>query len=194
MSGVVRALLTGAAAVIWLATAPAARAVEEAAGRPPSPQAAEALQLLTSEDDYQRKLGFLRLEALRELSTLPTLRAYLTDRDPEMRAYSLRAVAAVEGVAAAPTLVATLQADKEPRVRRAAVLGLEPFAMVDQAWLPPLLKALTDRSTEVRMTAVDVVSRIPNTRAREAILTRHRREQRPDVRRVLELAVKRLGG
>ncbi len=176
----------------WAAAAPAAF-TEEPPVRPPSPQATEAMRLLTSRDEYQRKLGFLRLEALREMSTLPTIKNYLQNRDPDTRAYSLRAVAAIEGPESVPMLVAALKTDKDPQVRRAALLGLEPFSQSDITILPVLLKALTDHDTEVRMTAVDVVSRIPTPQAREAILTRYKREQRQDVRRVLELAVKRLG-
>ena len=39
---------------------------EEEGGAPPSARAVEALRLLKSEDAFQRQLGFLRLEALRE--------------------------------------------------------------------------------------------------------------------------------
>lgn len=180
------------AAALW---SPASAAPAEDAAPPAvSPQAVEAMRLLASQDAYQRKLGFLRLEALREPGTLEAIRAHLGSRDPETRAYSLRAVAAIEGPPAVPLLLTALKTDKEPRVRRAALLGLEPFVPSDPAILPALLRALVDRSTEIRITAVDVVSRIDDPRAREAILRRHKREQRRDVRRVLELAKLRLGG
>ena len=160
---------------------------------PPSPKAVEALQLLESEDAYRRQLGFLRLEALREPGTAQAIRVYMTHRDPELRAYSLRALAAIEGVQAVPLLLEKLQRDRQPRVRLAALLGLEPLEQSSPEILPAFLKALRDRSTEVRMAAVDVVSRVDAPQAREAILMRYKRERRRDVRRVLKLAMNRLG-
>lgn len=166
---------------------------ETAPAREPSPRAAEAMRLLDSEDLYQRQVGFLRLEALREPATLEKIRSYLDHKNPEVRAYSLRAVAAIEGAPAIPQLLRRLQAERQPRVRRAALLGLEPMIGQDPAVLPALLVALRDRSTEVRMAAVDVVSRIDDPKAREAIRLRHRREWRRDVRRVLQAAIQRVG-
>ena len=165
---------------------------EDAPVTGPSPRAVEALQLLESKDAYQRQKGFLRLEALREPSTLASIQTYLGSRDPETRAYALRAMAAIQGVGSVPLLLDVLHKEKHPRVRRAAILGMEPFAMGDPTILPALIRALRDSTTEVRITAVDVVSRIDDPRAREAIITRYKRERRRDVRRVLELAMKRL--
>ena len=150
------------------------------------------MQLLQSRDPYQRQLGFLRLEALRESSSVPTISTYLTSKDPEMRAYSLRALAAIEGTGALPVLLQALNTEKKPRVRREVLLGLEPLQPSDPKILPAFLKALRDSNTEVRMTAVDLVSRIDDPRAREAIRTRFKRERRRDVRRVLTIAMKRL--
>jgi HEAT repeat protein len=127
------------------------------------------------------------------LSTADVIRGYVDSPDPDMRASSLRAVAAIEGVAAVPLLLQVLKADKHPSVRRAALLGLEPLQQTNAEILPAFLKALRDRKAEVRMAAVDIVSRIDEPRAREAILTRNKRERDRDVRRVLELAMKRLG-
>ena len=109
------------AAAVWLLMAPSVRG-EEPASTAPSPQAVAAFQLVESKDPYQQQLGFLRLEALRETGTAPLIRGYLTHREPEMRAYALRALAAIEGAAAVPTLLAALQTDKQPLVRRAALL------------------------------------------------------------------------
>ena len=150
------------------------------------------MRLLASDDPYQRQIGFLRLEALRELSTAMTIGTYATSPDPEMRAFALRALAAIESTGAIPRLLEALRTDRHPRVRRAALLGLEPLQKADPAILPAFIKALRDRNTEIRIAAVDAVSRINDPRAREAILTRNRREGRRDVRRVLELAMKRL--
>lgn len=158
----------------------------------PTQQATEALQLLESTDPYQRQLGFLRLEALRELSTAPMIARYLDSRDMDMRAWSLRALSAIEGSAAIPLLLERLRTDRSPEVRRSAILGLELFQGDDPRILPALLNALHDRSTEVRITAVDVVSRVDDPRAREAIRIRNRRERRRDVRRVLGAAMQRL--
>ena len=158
-----------------------------------SATAQEASQLLSSSDPYQRQLGFLRLEALRDPCAVPIIQPYTDSRDPDLRAYSLRALAAIQSAQAIPLLLEKLRTDKQPRVRRAALLGLEPIAKGHPEVLEAFIKALRDRKTEVRMAAVDIVSRIDEPRAREAILTRHRRERRRDVRRVLDLAMKRLG-
>ena len=189
----------GVSCGLWLATAlgvlcaPApAQAAEQGTGTP-TPKAVEAMRLLDSKDPYQRQLGFLRLEALREPSTVPAIALQLKSRDPETRAYSLRALAAIEGTGAVPVLLERLQSDKHPRVRRAALLGLEPLQASEPAILLAFIAALRDSNTEVRMAAVDIVSRIDDPRAREAILIRYKREGRRDVRRVLKMAMKRLG-
>ena len=187
-----RGLWIGVAiAAVW----PLVAGAEELPAAMPSPKAVEAIKLLDSKDPYQRQLGFLRLEALREPSTVPAIQAYAQSRDPELRAYSLRALAAIEGNAAMPRLLQALNTDKQPVVRRAALLGLEPLQKnaPNPDILLAFIKALRDPSTEVRMAAVDIVSRIDAPQAREAVLTRYKRERRRDVRRVLELAMKRLG-
>ena len=158
-----------------------------------SGKAAAAIQQLESDDAYQRQLGFLRLEALRETATLDVIREYLESPDEEMRAYSLRAVAAIEGVASVPLLLETLTTDPDVRVRRAALLGVEPFSASDPAVLPACLAALRDRKAEVRITAVDIVSRMDDPRAKDAIRARFKREHDPNVRHALRLAMKRLG-
>ena len=177
---------------MWLSVT-ASVAAEEPVSTTPSPQAVAALQLVESKDPYHQQLGFLRLEALREISTAPLIRSYLTHREPEMKSYALRALAAIEGALAVPTLLEALTSDKRPLVRRAALLGLEPLQATDPTILPTFIKALRDRNTEVRMAAVDIVSRVDDPKAREAILLRNKRERRRDVRRVLSLAMKRLG-
>ena len=185
-----RALAWVAAALLGL-TAREARA-EEAPGL--TPKAAEALAFIQSEDPYRRQLGFLRLEALRDPATLSAIRPYADHRDPELRAAALRALAAIEGLGAVPRLLQALEQDRHPRVRRAALLGLEPLQAGDPAILAALLKALDDSKPDVRMTAADIVSRIEVPAAREAILIRVKRERDRNVRRVLDDAVKRLGG
>ena len=176
-------LLAGAAHVL----------ADEPSGVGPSPHAVEAIQWLSSTDPYQRQMAFLHLEALREPATIETVTTYLDNPDPQMRAYSVRALAAIQGVPAAPRLLEVLKHDRHPDVRRAVLLGLEPLQAGDPAILPAFLTALTDRDTEVRMTAVDIVSRINEPRAREAFLLRNKREHNRNVRRVLALAMKRLG-
>lgn len=158
----------------------------------PSLKAVEAMQLLQSSDAYQQQLGFLRLEALRELSTVPTIRQYVTSKNPDVRAYSLRALAAIQTTAAVPLLLDILRTEKDARVRRAALLGLEPLEKSDPAILPVLIQALRDRRIEVRIAAVDIVSRIDDPRARQAILVRNQRERQRDVRRVLVMAMHRM--
>ena len=181
--------IIGVSAALWLSMS-VSQAAEQA--EPLSPKAVEALQLMESHDPYQRQLGFLRLEALREPAALDAVKRYLHHNDPEMRAYAVRALAAIQGAPAVPALLQYLQQDKRGRVRRAALLALEPFQPTDPALLPAFIKALRDRDTEVRIAATDVVSRIDDPRAREAILIRMKRERRTDVRRVLGVAVKRV--
>lgn len=157
-----------------------------------SPLAVEALRLAESDDLYQRQLGFLRLEALREPNTVESIKRYFDHQDPELRAYSLRAVAAILGAQSVPQLLQALRQDRSALVRRAVLLGLEPLQASSPEVLPAFIKALRDRNTEVRMVAVDMISRIDDPRAKEAILMRNKRERRRDVRRVLDLAMQRL--
>jgi len=185
--------------LLWISAslafgAPSASGETQDSTPAPSPQAADALRLIESDDPYQQQLGFLRLEALREPGTAEAIRPYLDSRDPAVRAYALRALAALEGPAAVPRLLRALQQDPHPAVRRAALLGLEPLRPHDPDILPAFITALRDRKPEVRMTAVDVVSRIDDPRANDAIRTRNERERDRDVQRALSLAMKRLGG
>ncbi len=159
-----------------------------------SPEAQEALNLLESEDIYKRQVAFLKLESLREKSVLPVLRKYLNSDDEVMRSYSLRAVAAIDGASSIDLLKETLKNDKHPDVRRAALLGLEPLFAVDKTVLDDAIAALTDRDTSVRMSAVDVVSRMEDPAARAALQDRYAKESRRDVVRVLDMAKDRLGG
>ena len=158
----------------------------------PSPDAVAALQLIASDDSYQQRLGFLRLEALREPATIPLITPYLDHKHPTLRAYGVRALAAVAGAAAVPALLRVLQSDRREDVRRAALLGLEPLQANDPAVLSAFIDALTDRKSEVRITAVDIVSRIDDPQARRAIEDRQERERNGNVRRALALALRRL--
>lgn len=185
----------------WLATVltavaagwtPTGRAEEAGQAVRPSPKAAELLSQLGSEDAYTRQLAFLRLEALREPATAAAIAAHLKSRDEDMRAYTVRALAAIQGPAAVPTLVQTFKTDRRPRVRRAALLALEPLRETDPEILPLFLQALRDRKPPVRMTAADIVSRIDDPRAKEAVRVRYKRERDRDVRRVLDEAIKRV--
>lgn len=176
--------------IIGVALCAGGHGSEAASG--PSPAASEALQLLESEDSYEQQKGFLRLEALREAATLPALRGYLDHRDQDTRAYALRAVVAIEGAPAVPMLLERLGRERSARVRRAILLGLEPFHALHPGILPACISALRDRATEVRIAAVDIVSRIDDPRARAALRQRDRHEWRRDVRRVLADAMKRL--
>ena len=155
-------------------------------------RAKDAIALLESDDPYQRQVGFLRLEALRDPATVPALSPSLTSKNPERRAQAARALAAIQGAPAVPQLLELLRREREPEVRRAILLGLEPLAPASPELLPVFVAALKDRKPIVRMTAVDIVSRIDDDRARAAIRERHRRERDRNVRRVLDLAIKRL--
>ena len=159
---------------------------------PPSERALELMRQLDTTDPYQQEMTFLRLEALRETASSSHIRKYLTERNPDKRAWALRALASIEGVAAVPLLIRSVQNDREPRVRIAALLGLEPLQPSDPSILPVFLKALKDKHPYVRMAVVDIVSRIDDPRAREAVLTRQQRERNGDVRRVVALAVARV--
>lgn len=167
---------------------------EQSQAAPLSPKAVEALQLLESSDPYKRELGFLRLEALREPASVEFIKRYAANKDPEVRAYALRALAAIEGPAAIPALLDAFKRDKQSRVRRAVLLGLEPLrqASPDVDLVATFINALRDPKPDVRMTAVDIVSRIDEPRARDAIQARQKREHHRDVRRVLALAKKRM--
>ena len=165
---------------------------DEPLGAPLSAKAREAITLLDAQDPYQRQLGFLRLEALRDPSTVETILRYVHNQDEDTRAASLRALSAIEGVVASPILLEALKRDRSARVRRAALLGLEPLILDDPFILPACLKALRDPESDVRITAADVVSRVNDPQARQALLLRAKRERNQDVRRVIEAALKRL--
>ena len=189
-----RYALLGLSTTSLVLTAVRPTAAETEASASPSPHAVEAIRLLDDKDSYQRQVGFLRLEALREPATVPIVMKYLESPDPDTRGYSLRALAAIDGARAVPLLLGALSTDRHPTVRRAALLGLEPLYRTDPQIVPAFIKALRDAKTEVRITAVDIVSRIDDPTARDAILRRNKRERRRDVRRALDLAMKRLKG
>lgn len=186
--------LGAGAACLWIAMVSGLPGIfaEEASTQTISQRAADALRLVESGDDYQQQLGFLRLEALRDPAVLPALMPYTSSKNPDLRAQSLRAVAAIQGVGAVPLLLGRLAHDRDTHVRRAAILGVEPYVTAHPDALFALIAALKDKDTTVRMAAVDVVSRVNDPAAREAIITRYKREGRKDVRRVLEMAMKRM--
>ena len=161
--------------------------------KPPalSPESQALVPLLDAKDEYVRQTAFLQLEALREPAAAGVIRAHLASKNANTRAFSARALAAVERAQAVPTLLAIMKQDRQPRVRVAALLAVEPLE--DPSILPALIARLRDRNAEVRMAAVDVVSRIDHPLAREAILKRWKREHHRDVQRVLQEALKRMG-
>ncbi len=180
--------IAGLCVLGFLVSLPAGVAQENPSA--PSPKATRLLKQLDAKDAYTRQFAFIELEALREPTTAPIVRRYLDDRDPDTRAFSIRALAAIEGVAAVPTLLERLKREGNPRVRVAVVLALEPLQ--DPAILPVFIGKMRDRNREVRMALVDAVSRVDRPEAREAIRLRWRRERDRDVRRVLEEAMKRV--
>jgi len=152
----------------------------------------DVFEQIESEDSYQRQLGFLRLEALRDPATLPRIEPYLKHEQAEYRAYSLRAIAAIQAGKAVPLLLERLANDPDPLVRQAALLGAEPFMEGSPEILTAAIGAMQDKDTQVRMVAVDIVSRSDKPDAQQAIRTRLKRESRPDVLRVLEAAIQRI--
>ena len=158
----------------------------------PSPKAADALELLKSGDAYQRSLGFLRLEALREPATLDQVRAYTASNDEETRAFAWRAIAAIQGPAAVPALLEAYRTERHSRVRRAILLGLEPLQASSPELLPLFIAAMRHADQPLCMAAVDIVSRINHPDAQAAVRERAKKEGRRDVRRVLKAAVARL--
>ena len=177
--------------MVALALASTSTQAQEPSSASPSPLAQQLIAQLDSQDAYERQKAFVQLEALREPATAPMVRGYLKSREPQTRAFSVRALAAIEGLQSVPTVLDILQRDRNPQVRVAAVLALEPLR--DPASTPVVIKALRDRKAEVRMAAVDVLSRLEDPHARAAILLRWKRERHRDVRRVLEDALKRMG-
>ena len=99
----------------------------------------------------------------------------------------------IEGVKAVPELLERVQRDRSPAVRLHAILALEPFVAQEASTVPVLIKALRDRQPDVRIAAIDVVSRIDHSEARDALKVRWERERHRDVRRVLESAMQRIG-
>ena len=79
--------------------------------------------------------------------------------------------------------------EAHPRVRWSVLLALEPFRETQPELLPLFIRAMRDHDPEVRLAAVDIVSRIDDPAAHEAIQARWRTELHPDVRRLLKRAV-----
>lgn len=179
----------------FLALLPSIAVAEEAAVSSPSgisPEANRLIKQLDADDPYIRQEAFLQLEMLREAATAPVVRHYLESSNAETRAFSVRALAAIEGVKAVPTLIERLKRDRSPRVRVSALLALEPLQ--DPTILPVFIDRLRDRNRDVRMAAADAVSRVKQPEARAALQKRWRRERDRDVRRVLEKAMARIEG
>ena len=151
------------------------------------------LKQLDSQDEYQRQKAFLQLEALRDTSTAPALRQRADSRDAQTRAWSLRALAAVEGAGAVPLLLERMAGDNDGSVRRAALLGLETLREQDPRIPPAMLAMLNDRNPEVRMSAMDAVSRFGTPEAAEALVARQKVEKYGDAKKVLAMALARVG-
>jgi HEAT repeat protein len=158
-----------------------------------SSEARQFLDQIETGDPALRRRAFLQLEALREPATAPIVRHYLADRSAELRGLSVRALAAIEGLKAVPDLIERAQHDRHPYVRLQAMLAIEPFVGQEAAAVPVLINALRDRQPDVRMTAIDLVSRIRTSEARDALKVRWERERHRDVRRVLAAAMQRIG-
>jgi len=144
-----------------------------------------AKNLITSEDPYQQKLGFLRLEALRDPNTVGFIEALTLSEDAHMRAMSLRALFAVQGKSVVPRLVEVAQNDPDSVVRREVLLALEPMLEEMPAVLDVAIQALKDQRTRVRVTAVDMLSRMDDPKAKQALLKSSKQYQPPAVRMVL---------
>lgn len=157
-----------------------------------SQAAKEAIGQLDSKDAYTRKIAFMRLEALREPASADAIRPYAENKDEVIRADSLRALAAIQGIEAVPFLLKKWETEKRARVRWSILLALEPLRQQQPALLHTFIDGLDDYSTEVRMAALDIVSRINDDAARTAILTRFKKELHPDARRVLKTAMQRM--
>lgn len=177
-------------ALLMSVASPAAASDGPGTASAPLPKGLENLQ---SSDPYQRELAFLRLEAQRDPASAPIIRRFISDKDSGTRAYAARALAAVEGQAAAATLRERLHQERDARVRRALLLALEPLRQFEPDLLDDFIASLKDHDAEVRMAAVDIVSRVDDPRANEALRLRKRREGNRDVRRVLKTALLRLG-
>jgi hypothetical protein len=158
-----------------------------------SPRAQEAVNLLQYGDRDEQRLALLRLEALREPAVGDIVADYLHYKDEGVRAYAYRTWIALYGQAVLSDLLEAYPREKSVRVRRSILLALEPYRAVDARIAELYYAALIDRKTEMRITAVDLVSRIDEPRAHEAIRRRAKKEWRRDVRRVLKLALARIG-
>lgn len=186
------ARVTMALALLVALSVPAQAEETAGASADLSPEARRLIKLLDADDSYIRQEAFIQLEMLRDAATAPAVRERLESSNPDTRSFSVRALAAIEGVNAVPALIERLKKDRSPRVRVSALLALEPLQ--DSTILSVLIDRLRDRNRDVRMAAADAVSRIDQPAAREAIKTRWRRERDRDVRRILEQALKRIEG
>lgn len=186
------ALRLGMALGLLAALACPARA-EEPEPVAPAGMSAEArrlVRLLDADDAYVRQEAFIQLEMLREAASAPEVRKRLESSKPETRAFSVRALAAIEGLKAVPDVIDRLKRDHDPRVRVSAILALEPLQ--NPAILPVFIERLRDRNRDVRMAAADAVSRSKQPEAHAALKRRWRRERDRDVRRILQQAMQRI--
>ncbi len=147
---------------------------------------------LDDDDLFLRQKAFLELEALRDPASADTIRAHLTALDPNTRAFSARALAAVAGRSAVPVLLERWTKERHLYVRSSILIALEPFWEQEPAVVATVLKALRDRKRDIRMVAADIASHINRPEAREALQVRWKRERDRDVRLVLKRIMKDL--
>jgi HEAT repeat protein len=156
-----------------------------------SKEAQDAIALLDSKDQMQSRLGFMRLEALREPATAETIKKYLSSQDEYVRASALRALSAVEGLKSTEVLSSCLTSDKSEHVRLHAALALEPLK--DPKAYDALIKGMEDKSAEVRMASVEAFSRINEPGVIDALFVRQKQETNKEVQKVIDNAIKRIG-
>jgi len=147
---------------------------------------------LDDEDLFVRQKAFMELEALRDPASMDAIRARLTAPDPNTRAFSARALAAVASRSAVPVLLERWTKERHVYVRSSILIALEPFLEQEPSVVTTVLNALRDRKRDIRMAAADIAGHINRPEARAALQVRWKRERDRDVRRVLERIMKAL--
>ena len=145
-----------------------------------SPEVNQALRLLMANDVFSKQAGLLKLEALRDPSTMSAVRPFLDDSNPLLRAQALTAARAIQGKSAIPLLVDRLARDRHADVRRQAANELHELA--DPSTVPPLVSALEDRQVVVRVAAVEALGVMHDRSVTPAII-RQLRSRDAELRR-----------
>ncbi|MGH9823696.1 MAG: HEAT repeat domain-containing protein [Blastocatellia bacterium] len=125
----------------------------EHAGSKSSPQQPKASRERQASSEVDARVSdVMNLAASASPDSSRSLISYLNDSSPLVRAAALSGLASLQDSKSVPVIAAVLEKDKDEFVRRQAAFALGDFH--DPAARPYLLKALGDKSTDVKAAAM----------------------------------------